>query len=125
MRRVIGLFLVVAIGLAIPAALFKISKARCFTLTGEAICRVETDRKLVALTFDDGPTKAGLDAVLPQLKRYNAKGTFFLIGEHSKANLVRRVVGDGHEVNEVVLLKSAEAGQVLGDDGTAANDSYV
>lgn len=98
MRRVIGLFLAVAIGLAIPAALFKISKARCFTLTGEAICRVETDRKLVALTFDDGPTKAGLDAVLPQLKRYNAKGTFFLIGEHSKANLVRRVVGDGHEV---------------------------
>ena len=98
MRRVAGLCLAVAIGLAIPAALFKISKARCFTLTGQAICRVETDQKLVALTFDDGPTKAGLDAVLPELKRYNAKGTFFLIGADSKAELVRRVVDDGHEV---------------------------
>lgn len=98
MRRVAGLCLAAAIGLAIPAALFKISKSRCFTLTGQAICRVETDQKLVALTFDDGPTKAGLDAVLPELKRYNAKGTFFLIGSDSKSDLVRRVVDDGHEV---------------------------
>lgn len=88
----------VAFGLAIAAGLMQVSKARCFVLVGQAICRVETKQKLVALTFDDGPTKAGLDAVLPQLKRFNAKGTFFLIGEHAKADLVRRVVGGGHEI---------------------------
>lgn len=98
MRRIVGWCLAAAVGLAVSAALFKISKAQCFTLTGKAICRVETDQKLVALTFDDGPTKMGLDAVLPQLKLYNAKGTFFLIGAHAKPDFVRRIVADGHEV---------------------------
>jgi peptidoglycan/xylan/chitin deacetylase (PgdA/CDA1 family) len=76
----------------------KISKAQCFSLTGHAICRVETSQPLVALTFDDGPTVQGLDAVLPLLQRYNAKGTFFLIGERVQAPLVRRIVAEGHEV---------------------------
>lgn len=96
-----------AIGLAIVAVLligaagtYKISKATCFTLTSEVICRVATNEKLVALTFDDGPTAEGLDAVLPLLSRYNAKGTFFLIGYDSVEDpaLVRRIVASGHEV---------------------------
>jgi peptidoglycan/xylan/chitin deacetylase (PgdA/CDA1 family) len=76
----------------------RISKARCFALTGEAICRVETTAPLVALTFDDGPTERGLDAVLPLLGRYHAKATFFLIGKLAQPRLVARVVADGHEV---------------------------
>lgn len=76
----------------------RISKARCFTLTGHAICRVETDAKLVALTFDDGPTAQGLDAVLPVLARHGAKGTFFMIGKLAEPGLVARVVADGHEI---------------------------
>ena len=98
MREAIRLALAVAFGLAIAAGLLAISKARCFTLTGKAICRVETEQKLVALTFDDGPTKEGLDAVLPLLERYDAKGTFFLIGAHAKPDLVRRIVSGGNEV---------------------------
>lgn len=102
MRRMKPAWLVAALlVLAVPVtavALLKISKAECFSLTGQAICRVETDRPLVALTFDDGPTAQGLDAVLPMLKRYHAKGTFFLIGEYAEPPLVRRIVADGHEV---------------------------
>jgi peptidoglycan/xylan/chitin deacetylase (PgdA/CDA1 family) len=79
-------------------ALLKISEAQCFSLTGHAICRVETGERLVALTFDDGPTAQGLDAVLPVLQRFNAKGTFFLIGKHADPPLVRRIVAEGHEV---------------------------
>ncbi|MCA3254666.1 MAG: polysaccharide deacetylase, partial [Alphaproteobacteria bacterium] len=48
--------------------LWRASKARCFALIGEVVCRVETDRKLVALSFDDGPTPAGVDAVLAELQ---------------------------------------------------------
>ena len=70
MREVIRLFLAIAVGVGIAASVFQISKSRCFSLTGDAICRVETEQKLIALTFDDGPTKEGLDAVLPALKRY-------------------------------------------------------
>jgi peptidoglycan/xylan/chitin deacetylase (PgdA/CDA1 family) len=83
---------------AIAFAINRVSKARCFTLTGNAICRVQTNAPLVALTFDDGPTEQGLDAVLPLLRRYHAKGTFFMIGKLADPSLVRRVVAEGHEV---------------------------
>jgi peptidoglycan/xylan/chitin deacetylase (PgdA/CDA1 family) len=79
-------------------ALLKVSKAECYSLTGEAICRAETSQRRVALTFDDGPTEQGLDAVLPLLESYHAKGTFFLIGKMVRPELVRRIVAGGHEI---------------------------
>jgi peptidoglycan/xylan/chitin deacetylase (PgdA/CDA1 family) len=89
------LLLVAVIG---AVALLKISKAECFSLSGHAICRVDTQQKMVALTFDDGPTAQGLDAVLPALRRYHARATFFLIGKSVTAPLVHRIVANGHEV---------------------------
>ncbi len=85
---------------AIGFALWQISRARCFVLTGEITCRIETDRKLVALTLDDGPTVAGLDAALPVLAAHDATATFFLIGHEveRQPGLVRRIVADGHEI---------------------------
>jgi peptidoglycan/xylan/chitin deacetylase (PgdA/CDA1 family) len=62
------------------------------------VCRAETTEKLVALTFDDGPTEQGVDTLLPLLDRYRAKGTFFLIGERVRTPLVRRIVAAGHEI---------------------------
>lgn len=62
-------------------ALWRISKARCFQLVGEVTCHVETSEKLVALSFDDGPTPEGVDAVLNQLEPRGIKATFFLIGD--------------------------------------------
>lgn len=76
----------------------KVSKARCFALVGDLVCRADTSEKLVALTFDDGPTAHGVDAVLPLLDRYNAKGTFFLIGERATMPLVTKIVAAGHEI---------------------------
>ena len=96
MKRWLGI--TAAVALIAAVALLKISKAECFTLTGHAICRVDTQQKLVALTFDDGPTEQGLDAVLPALARYQAKGTFFLIGKNVIAPLVHRILAGGHEV---------------------------
>ena len=113
--------LVLLLCLAVAIALNEVSKATCFTLTGHAICRVETDQPLVALTFDDGPTALGVDSVLPVLKRYGARGTFFLIGDSFfppygsiDDPLVRRIVADGHEIgnhsqshNRMVLHSSS------------------
>ena len=96
MKRWLGI--TAAVALIAAVALLKISKAACFALTGHAICRVDTQQKLVALTFDDGPTEQGLDAVLPALARYQAKGTFFLIGKNVTAPLVHRILAGGHEV---------------------------
>ena len=44
---------------------------------------VETEHAVVALTFDDGPTKY-TDDILEILDNYESKATFFLIGSRLK-----------------------------------------
>jgi len=80
--------------------LFQISKARCFSLVGEAICHVETAAPMVALTFDDGPTAEGVALASAVLRRAGAHATFFLIGDEiaGREQLVRQLLADGHEV---------------------------
>lgn len=53
----------------------------------------------VALTFDDGPGPY-TPAVLSILRRYQAKATFFVLGEKvaARPDLLRAVVADGHVV---------------------------
>jgi peptidoglycan/xylan/chitin deacetylase (PgdA/CDA1 family) len=81
-------------------ALWQISRARCLTLVGNVTCRVETTKHLVALTFDDGPTRLGVNAVLPLLERYDARATFFLTGREvqQEPDLARRILDAGHEI---------------------------
>jgi peptidoglycan-N-acetylglucosamine deacetylase len=94
------LFIILGAALILTFAAWRISKARCFQLTGDVTCRVETSEKIVALSFDDGPTVAGVDAVLAELEPRGIKATFFLIGKHMEANpgQARRLVEAGHEV---------------------------
>jgi len=86
--------------LALLVGLNSLSKAPCLQLVGDLTCRVETDDKIVALTFDDGPTPRGVAAVLPILDRYDARATFFLIGEDLKRHpqAARQILAAGHEL---------------------------
>lgn len=43
---------------------------------GDIVWEVPTHRKLIALTFDDGPDESNTPAILDLLKEYNAKATF-------------------------------------------------
>lgn len=54
----------------------------------------------IALTFDDGPDPANLPKILDTLKRYQAKATFFVIGNLAERNpdLLAKIVAAGHEV---------------------------
>lgn len=78
----------------------QLSKSRSFQFFGGLIPRVETARPVVALTFDDGPTAAGVDAVLPILESHGARSTFFLIGAEVAAHpeLAARIRAAGHEL---------------------------
>jgi peptidoglycan/xylan/chitin deacetylase (PgdA/CDA1 family) len=60
---------------------------------------VETKHAVVALTFDDGPTKY-TDDILEILDNYEAKATFFLIGSRLKryASYAKQLVAKGHSV---------------------------
>jgi peptidoglycan/xylan/chitin deacetylase (PgdA/CDA1 family) len=97
-RLVLGvLALLVAVG---GVALWQVSRARCFALVGPAICHVQTSAPLVALTFDDGPTPLGVDAILPVLADHGATATFFLIGQDMARHpgLASRLVDAGQEI---------------------------
>ncbi len=53
---------------------------------------------VVALTFDDGPSKYWTEGLLDGLKERDVKATFFLIGANVEGNeeLVERMVAEGH-----------------------------
>lgn len=54
--------------------------------------------KMIALTFDDGPTPRTTRAVLKVLKQYNIPATFFVIGRQAAAypQIVESAFNDGH-----------------------------
>lgn len=64
------------------------------------IWRVSTVEKKVYLTFDDGPVPGPTDFVLEQLKAFNAKATFFCIGNNIEKNesLFKEISNQGHAV---------------------------
>lgn len=56
--------------------------------------------KIVALTFDDGPSVGNTQRVLDILAAHKVHATFFVIGRQAKAypNLVRRIAAGGHAI---------------------------
>lgn len=63
-----------------------------------AFCREKTDRKVVYLTFDDGPHPPETERVLDVLRERGASATFFLIGSKVSGNeaVLRRMLEEGH-----------------------------
>ena len=56
--------------------------------------------KTVYLTFDDGPSK-NTEKILDILKKYNAKATFFVIGDNlteEKISYMKRAIEEGHMI---------------------------
>ncbi len=64
------------------------------------IWHISTPTKTLFLTFDDGPDPNATPFVLDQLKKHNAKATFFCIGDcaikHPK--LLQRIKNEGHQI---------------------------
>lgn len=58
------------------------------------------DKKLVALTFDDGPSYQITESLLDGLKERNAKVTFFVLGSRAEQykDVVQRAYMDGHTI---------------------------
>jgi chitin deacetylase len=80
--------------------LWQIGKSRTFQFFGVIVPRINTTEKVVALTFDDGPTVNGTSEILNVLDDLQVKATFFLIGSELEQNLAegRKIVAAGHEV---------------------------
>ena len=58
------------------------------------------NRKVVALTFDDGPNPTTTNQALDTLSKYGIKATFFVLGKNVSGNegILKRMKADGHVI---------------------------
>ena len=61
---------------------------------------IDTKEKILYLSFDDGPHPVATPFVLDELKKFNAKASFFCIGKNVLAEplIYRRIIDEGHAV---------------------------
>jgi peptidoglycan/xylan/chitin deacetylase (PgdA/CDA1 family) len=80
--------------------LWKLSSSVRFQLFGELIHKVDTEQKLVALTFDDGPTPHYTADILQLLDLYQVKATFFVTGAETQRYMTqaKQIVAAGHQL---------------------------
>jgi peptidoglycan/xylan/chitin deacetylase (PgdA/CDA1 family) len=64
----------------------------------EAVCRFRTDKKLLCLTFDDGPDPYSTPALLDILESFKVSAVFFCSGRAAETypELVRTILARGH-----------------------------
>jgi peptidoglycan/xylan/chitin deacetylase (PgdA/CDA1 family) len=79
--------------------LYLLMNARTFQLCGGLTYRVETQRQVVALTFDDGPSDKG-PSIERALADRHVPATFFLIGSEMDKHpgVAERLVAEGHQI---------------------------
>jgi uncharacterized protein (TIRG00374 family) len=69
-------------------------------LFGKVVTGRGTNERVLALTFDDGPSSEWTPRVLDALHERGVRATFFVLGRHVEAHpdLVRRISEEGHEI---------------------------
>lgn len=79
--------------------------------------RVDPEKKLIAFSFDDGPSRKNTEKILKALDKNNARATFFMLGQNAKyyPDLVKKVEESGNEVaghswNHPLLTKLGKKG---------------
>jgi peptidoglycan/xylan/chitin deacetylase (PgdA/CDA1 family) len=90
--------------LAVPLIVFYISLLVMgsvsirFNFYLTSLKRGNTNRKLVALTFDDGPDSETTEKILDILNKYNMPASFFCVGEKIKNNkeILKKTYQKGH-----------------------------
>jgi peptidoglycan-N-acetylglucosamine deacetylase len=70
------------------------------TIFSNYVWDIPNNENKVYLTFDDGPTPEITEWTLSQLKNYNAKATFFCIGDNVRKypEIFQKVLDEGHSI---------------------------
>ncbi|MDO8663045.1 MAG: polysaccharide deacetylase family protein [Candidatus Omnitrophota bacterium] len=84
----------------LAAAAFCIFFDEAVIVRKNTIYRVRAADKLVALTFDDGPSPVWTPKILDELNKEGVKATFFMLGAHVEKYpaVAERVAKEGHEI---------------------------
>ena len=98
MRKITWAVAVLVTTLTVSLGTYALINARTFQLAGHLVSRVDTDARVVALTFDDGPTDRTPD-VLELLASRNVPATFYLNGSEAQRHReqVMAIANAGHE----------------------------
>jgi peptidoglycan-N-acetylglucosamine deacetylase len=86
--------------LIIGAGVWAIVDSRSFQLAGIVVTRANTEDRVVALTFNDGPSAAYTREILSELIDLDVSATFFVTGREVEENpeMARMIVEAGHEL---------------------------
>ena len=100
MKRLIIVVCGLLVMVALSMAVFTVFYDQAVLVQRGTFYKSNTPEKLVALTFDDGPSPEWTPKILDALKTAGVKATFFMLGEHVRKypDIARRVVSEGHEV---------------------------
>ncbi|WP_187683553.1 polysaccharide deacetylase family protein [Nocardia wallacei] len=97
------LLIAVALGLVVVAVgcvgLYVLMNSRTYQVAGRLVHRVDTADKIVALTFDDGPTERTKE-ILATLGALSVPATFYLVGRELAARPGEgaAIAAAGHEI---------------------------
>lgn len=66
----------------------------------EPVKNIDPDKPMIALTFDDGPSKKYTPAILDALQEHQASATFFVLGSRATEfpDILQRMVLEGNEI---------------------------
>lgn len=105
MKKRVGLILLLFSVFLVPAhpdpVVAKDGKDREYYETrGDIVWEVPTDKKVIALTFDDGPDPTYTPQIAELLKQYHARATFFVVGSrvNSFPEVARLLASEQHEL---------------------------
>lgn len=118
--------IVAAVVAVVLFGLYYLVNARNFQFFGGLTSRVDTEQKVVALTFDDGPSDATAE-ILAILAERQAKGTFYLIGMNIEAypQQARDLVAAGMELGNHTYTHPRMIGKsqaVIASEVTSTNE---
>jgi len=90
----------IAAVVVVGASSYWLMNSRSIQLLGDHVARVDTTRKVVALTFDDGPSSLYVNEILADLGPYGVRATFFVIGAQAKTDpdALRSLIGARQEI---------------------------
>ncbi|WP_078427351.1 polysaccharide deacetylase family protein [Alkalihalobacterium alkalinitrilicum] len=100
MKKIIkSISIAIVLLIAVSYSLNELSQSRMFQFFGGLVNSVETNEKVVALTFDDGPG-VNTHEILDILRKHDVKGTFYLTGYEIEKYFedAIQIVQEGHEI---------------------------
>lgn len=80
--------------------LFQFKSLNSFAASPEISLNTDINKKILYLTFDDGPSTIVTTKILDILKKENVKATFFVVGYkiNGREEILKRIYEEGHSI---------------------------